>query len=161
MEIAVITTGTFRYGLVVESFHNTEEIVVKPLGRDLKESREYAGATILGDGAVALILDGGDWPQRPKSRRYLPVHEPEIMRSRRKKKQYLIKCIHSCSSGIEKKNAAPSLWKSFAESSESRDRKWKPRADAERSSIATALYLWLHFPTQPLWDRSITAARWP
>ena len=59
MEIAVITTGTFRYGLVVESFHNTEEIVVKPLGRDLKESREYAGATILGDGAVALILDGG------------------------------------------------------------------------------------------------------
>ena len=58
MEIAVITTGTFRYGLVVESFHNTEEIVVKPLGRDLKESREYAGATILGDGAVALILDG-------------------------------------------------------------------------------------------------------
>ncbi len=57
LEIAVVTTGTFRYGIVVESFHNTEEIVVKPLGRDLKESREYAGATILGDGAVALILD--------------------------------------------------------------------------------------------------------
>ena len=57
LEIAVVTTGTFRYGLIVESFHNTEEIVVKPLGRDLKESREYAGATILGDGAVALILD--------------------------------------------------------------------------------------------------------
>ena len=59
LEIAVVNTGTFRYGLIVEKFHNTEEIVVKPLGRDLKESREYAGATILGDGAVALILDIG------------------------------------------------------------------------------------------------------
>ena len=57
LEIAVITTGRFQYGLVVQAFHNTEEIVVKPLGRHLKESREYAGATILGDGAVALILD--------------------------------------------------------------------------------------------------------
>ncbi|HUI84879.1 MAG TPA: chemotaxis protein CheW [Candidatus Binatia bacterium] len=57
LEIAVITTGRFQYGLVVQTFHNTEEIVVKPLGHHLKESREYAGATILGDGAVALILD--------------------------------------------------------------------------------------------------------
>ncbi len=57
LEIAVITTGRFQYGLAVQSFHNTEEIVVKPLGHHLKESREYAGATILGDGAVALILD--------------------------------------------------------------------------------------------------------
>lgn len=57
LEIAVITTGRFQYGLVVQAFHNTEEIVVKPLGHHLKESREYAGATILGDGAVALILD--------------------------------------------------------------------------------------------------------
>lgn len=57
LEIAVITTGRSQYGLVVQSFHNTEEIVVKPLGHHLKESREYAGATILGDGAVALILD--------------------------------------------------------------------------------------------------------
>ncbi len=57
LEIAVITTGMFQYALVVQSFHNTEEIVVKPLGHHLKESREYAGATILGDGAVALILD--------------------------------------------------------------------------------------------------------
>jgi two-component system chemotaxis sensor kinase CheA len=57
LEIAVVTTGRFQYGLVVQAFHNTEEIVVKPLGHHLKESREYAGATILGDGAVALILD--------------------------------------------------------------------------------------------------------
>ena len=57
LEIAVVTTGTMQYGLVVGGFHDTEEIVVKPLGRHLKGMREYAGATILGDGTVALILD--------------------------------------------------------------------------------------------------------
>lgn len=57
LEIAVVTTGTMSYGLVVGAFHDTEEVVVKPLGRRLKRLREYSGATILGDGAVALILD--------------------------------------------------------------------------------------------------------
>ena len=59
LEIAVVTTGSMSYGLVVGAFHDTEEIVVKPLGRHLKGLREYAGATILGDGRVALILDVG------------------------------------------------------------------------------------------------------
>ncbi len=59
MEIAVVTTGTQTYALVVGGFHDTEEIVVKPLGRHLKTLVEYAGATILGDGTVALILDVG------------------------------------------------------------------------------------------------------
>ena len=57
LEIAVVTTGSLQYALVVSAFHDTEEIVVKSLGRHLKGLREYAGATILGDGAVALILD--------------------------------------------------------------------------------------------------------
>ena len=59
LEIVVVTTGTMQLGLVVGAFHNTEEIVVKPLGRHLKGLREYAGATILGDGTVALIIDIG------------------------------------------------------------------------------------------------------
>ena len=57
LEIVVVTTGTQTYGLVVGGFHDTEEIVVKPLGSHLKGLEEYAGATILGDGSVALILD--------------------------------------------------------------------------------------------------------
>ncbi len=57
LEIVVVTTGTLEYGLVFDSFHDTEEIVVKPLGRHLKGLREYMGATILGDGTVVLILD--------------------------------------------------------------------------------------------------------
>ena len=59
LDIVVVTTGTMQFGLVVESFRNTEEIVVKPLGRHLKGLQEYAGATIMGDGKVALILDVG------------------------------------------------------------------------------------------------------
>jgi two-component system chemotaxis sensor kinase CheA len=57
MNVVVLSGGAFRYGLVVERLHGTVEIVVKPLGHHLKHLREYAGATILGDGCVALILD--------------------------------------------------------------------------------------------------------
>jgi two-component system chemotaxis sensor kinase CheA len=57
MNVVVLSGGSSRYGLVVERLHGTVEIVVKPLGRHLKHLREYAGATILGDGCVALILD--------------------------------------------------------------------------------------------------------
>ncbi|MCL2102857.1 MAG: hybrid sensor histidine kinase/response regulator [Syntrophorhabdaceae bacterium] len=57
IEIIVATTGTMSYGLVVDEFHDTEEVVVKPLGLRLRDLREYSGSTILGDGTVALILD--------------------------------------------------------------------------------------------------------
>jgi len=59
LNIVIVTAGALQYGLVVDELHDTVEIVVKPLGRHLKGSREYAGATILGDGRVALILDIG------------------------------------------------------------------------------------------------------
>ena len=45
------------FGLVVEEVHDTQEIVVKPLSELLKGTNCYAGATIMGDGNVALILD--------------------------------------------------------------------------------------------------------
>ncbi|MBZ4194454.1 MAG: hybrid sensor histidine kinase/response regulator [Candidatus Contendobacter sp.] len=57
LEIAVVTTGLMSYGLVVGGFHDAEEIVVKPLNRRLQHLHDYAGATLLGDGTVALILD--------------------------------------------------------------------------------------------------------
>lgn len=57
MSIVLLSGGAYRYGLIVERLHETMEIVVKPLGRRLKHLRQYAGATILGDGCVALILD--------------------------------------------------------------------------------------------------------
>jgi len=57
LNIVVVSTGAIKYGLVVDTLHDSEEIVVKPLGRDLKKCKGYAGATIMGDGRVALILD--------------------------------------------------------------------------------------------------------
>lgn len=55
--IIVLETGQMRYGLVVDSLHDNEEIVVKPLGKHVRDLGCLAGATILGDGYVALILD--------------------------------------------------------------------------------------------------------
>ena len=57
INIVVVYSGTFKYGLVVDELHDSVEIVVKPLGRHLKGCDGYAGATIMGDGHVALILD--------------------------------------------------------------------------------------------------------
>ncbi|MCK5098424.1 MAG: chemotaxis protein CheW, partial [Desulfobacteraceae bacterium] len=57
MNIAVVSAGAFKYGLVVDELLDSEEIVVKPVGRHLKKCAAYAGATIMGDGRVALILD--------------------------------------------------------------------------------------------------------
>jgi two-component system, chemotaxis family, sensor kinase CheA len=55
--VAVLQVEGRRFGLVVDRVLNTDEIVVKPLSSRLKDIGVYAGATILGDGAVALILD--------------------------------------------------------------------------------------------------------
>lgn len=57
LNIVVLSAGSFRYGLVVDRLHDTMEIVVKPLGSSLKGLAAYAGATIMGDGRIALILD--------------------------------------------------------------------------------------------------------
>lgn len=55
--IIVVEAGNLRYGLIVDSLHDSEEIVVKPLGRHMSDVHFLAGATVLGDGQVALILD--------------------------------------------------------------------------------------------------------
>ena len=57
MYIIVLQIGSDRFGVCVERIIDTEEIVVKPLHDRLKASRVYAGVTVLGDGATALILD--------------------------------------------------------------------------------------------------------
>lgn len=55
--VVVLRAGTKEYGLVVDQLHDNEEIVVKPLSNFLKSCKWFAGATILGDGSVAMILD--------------------------------------------------------------------------------------------------------
>jgi len=55
--IVVLQADDRHFGLVVDEINDTEEIVVKPLGKQLKGITTFAGATIMGDGQVALILD--------------------------------------------------------------------------------------------------------
>jgi two-component system chemotaxis sensor kinase CheA len=57
LNIVVLQADYRQFGLVVDEIHDTEEIVVKPLQKQLKSIGIYAGATIMGDGKVALILD--------------------------------------------------------------------------------------------------------
>ena len=57
INIVVVNADGAPFGLIVDGVCDTEEIVVKPLARELKQLQLYAGATIMGDGTVALILD--------------------------------------------------------------------------------------------------------
>jgi two-component system chemotaxis sensor kinase CheA len=57
VNIVVLQADDRQFGLVVDEINDTEEIVVKPLGKQLKGLACFAGATIMGDGEVALILD--------------------------------------------------------------------------------------------------------
>lgn len=57
MNIVIVSTGIIKYGLIVDDIFDSEEIVIKPLGRHIKNCSGYSGATILGNGRVALILD--------------------------------------------------------------------------------------------------------
>jgi two-component system chemotaxis sensor kinase CheA len=59
LNIVVVSTGNLKYGLIVDRLLDSEEIVIKPLGRHLQQCRGYAGATVMGDGRIALILDVG------------------------------------------------------------------------------------------------------
>ena len=55
--IVVLQANDHPFGLVVDEINDSEEIVVKPLSKHLRALKIFAGATIMGDGKVALILD--------------------------------------------------------------------------------------------------------
>jgi two-component system chemotaxis sensor kinase CheA len=55
--VVVLSAEGRLFGLVVDEVLDTQEIVVKPLDRRLRALSMFAGATIMGDGCVALILD--------------------------------------------------------------------------------------------------------
>jgi len=57
INVIVVEAGDLRFGIIVDGLHDSEEIVVKPLSRHLQSCPCLSGATILGDGHVALILD--------------------------------------------------------------------------------------------------------
>jgi two-component system chemotaxis sensor kinase CheA len=64
VNIVVLRVDSRQFGLVVDEINDTEEIVVKPLRKQLKNVKTFAGASIMGDGRVALILDVPGLAQR-------------------------------------------------------------------------------------------------
>ncbi|VAW46631.1 Signal transduction histidine kinase CheA [hydrothermal vent metagenome] len=56
-KVVMVSVGNQRAGLVVNQVNGQEEVVIKPLGVMLKKATGYAGATITGNGSIALILD--------------------------------------------------------------------------------------------------------
>ncbi len=57
LNIVVLQAEDRPFGLVVDAIRDTEEVVVKPLQKQLKGTAVFAGAAIMGDGRVALVLD--------------------------------------------------------------------------------------------------------
>ncbi len=55
--VAILRSGSNYAGLIVDRMVNEQEIVIKPLSSDMKHAPYVAGASILGDGRVILILD--------------------------------------------------------------------------------------------------------
>ncbi|MDZ4689303.1 MAG: chemotaxis protein CheW, partial [Planctomycetaceae bacterium] len=64
LNIVIVEAGRMQYGIVVDALHDSEEIVVKPLGKHLQGIAFLAGATVLGDGRIALILDAAGVARR-------------------------------------------------------------------------------------------------
>lgn len=56
-KVIVVQMGNQRFCLVVDHIAGQEEVVIKPLGNMLANTPGFAGATITGDGSIALILD--------------------------------------------------------------------------------------------------------
>ncbi|BAY23540.1 CheW-like domain protein [Calothrix sp. NIES-2100] len=57
LSIVILQADNYRFGIVVDTIEDILDIVVKPLGQQLKSVSVFAGATILGDGKVGLIID--------------------------------------------------------------------------------------------------------
>lgn len=57
LNIVVVNGDGQEYGIVVDHINDIEEIVVKPLSKSIKDIELYSGATVMGNGEIALILD--------------------------------------------------------------------------------------------------------
>lgn len=95
VNIVVLQAGERQFGLVVDEVNDTQEIVVKPLSKELKGIKTFAGASIMGDGKIALILDVMGVAQRSgvisEARdRALAERSTEILEKSREKKTFLL-----------------------------------------------------------------------
>jgi two-component system chemotaxis sensor kinase CheA len=74
--VVIVSVGTRKVGFLVDQLIGQEEVVIKPLGRMLHGTPGMAGATITGDGSIALILDV---PSLLKQYASTPNRKPALM----------------------------------------------------------------------------------
>ncbi|WP_208560879.1 chemotaxis protein CheA [Marinilactibacillus kalidii] len=55
--IIIVSIGDEKHGLIVDELVQQKEIVIKKLGKELRDMNQFLGATIMGDGSISLILD--------------------------------------------------------------------------------------------------------
>src|SRR5271156_1196347 len=93
--MVVLQADGRQFGLIVDEIRDAEEIVVKPLDRRLKALKAFAGATIMGDGLVALILDVLGLAQRTgivseAGERPTPAGSAEVHEASAEKQAFLV-----------------------------------------------------------------------
>lgn len=94
--VAVLNTEQSTFGLIVEQVRDSVDIVVKPLNGLLKSLQIYSGATVLGDGSIALILDVPGLAKRSQLDRQRSAarekmeKEREALRQRAEQQDYLV-----------------------------------------------------------------------
>jgi len=96
--------GTF--GLVVDEVTNSEEVVVKPISDILSNMSVYAGATILGDGQVALILDASNLVARARVAQ-VKLHRVEMDSAPSTARPADLRSYVLCAAGAESRMAVP------------------------------------------------------
>jgi len=57
IHVVIVKVGNKKFGLVVDGLLGQDDIVIKSLGKLLKDVNEFSGAAILGDGSISLILE--------------------------------------------------------------------------------------------------------
>lgn len=78
LKVLIVKSGDNHFGLIVDKIIGSEEIVVKPMPQHFRHLQSYAGATILGDGRVSLIIDVPGLAQKNK----LLLREAETLQSK-------------------------------------------------------------------------------
>jgi two-component system chemotaxis sensor kinase CheA len=88
--MAVLEAEGCRYGLVVDDLLAPEEIVVKPLSAVLREIGLFSGATVLGNGTLALILDIAATAARAGVKPVMEEQEDEVVETRQDEAPFLV-----------------------------------------------------------------------
>ena len=146
LNIVVVQVDGRRFGLIVDAINDTQEIVVKPLGQHLKSLNCYAGATIMGDGRIALILDvagiglrSGVTVPAPGRWRALPN-----LAKRPAKLPILFDrcccCARAASSAWPCRSPRWRGWKTFQR------RRWSSPPDGASCSTAIGYFRWFRWP---------------